>query len=213
MNTDAWIAALASQVAPVDPRAPRRRLALAAAAGLALAVPLVLWLLGMNPELAGDLQRPSAWLKWGFVITVVVASGAWLARAARPASRTTPLLLALAAVFAALWGVAAMQLASAAPPQRVELLMGSSWRTCPVSIPLLSLPALALLLAAVRTLAPTRPVVAGAAAGLLAGALATLGYLLHCPELAAPFIATWYVLGMAAPAALGALLGARVLRW
>lgn len=213
MNTDAWIGALASQVTPVDPRAPRRRLAMAATAGLALAVPLVLWLLGMNPELAGDLQQPAAWVKWGFVIAVVVASGAWLARAARPASRTTPMLIVLAALFAALWSVAAIELANAAPPQRVELLMGSSWRTCPVSIALLSLPALALLLVAVRTLAPTRPAVAGAATGLLAGALATLGYLLHCPELAAPFIATWYVLGMGVPAALGALLGARVLRW
>lgn len=213
MNTEAWIGALASNVTPVDPRAPRRRLALAAAAGLAFAVPLVLWLLGRNPDLAGDLQQPAAWIKWGFVVAVAAASAAWLARAARPAARTGPVLIALAAVFAALWSVAAIQLMNAAPPQRAELLMGSSWRTCPVSIALLSLPALALLLAAVRTLAPTRPVAAGAATGLLAGALATLGYLLHCPELAAPFVATWYVLGMGVPAVLGALLGARVLRW
>jgi hypothetical protein len=38
-------------------------------------------------------------------------------------------------------------------------------------------------------------------------------YALHCPELAAPFIAIWYVIGMAAPVVLGAALGPRLLRW
>jgi hypothetical protein len=33
------------------------------------------------------------------------------------------------------------------------------------------------------------------------------------PELQAPFLAVWYVLGMAVPVAVGALLGPRVLRW
>jgi len=47
----------------------------------------------------------------------------------------------------------------------------------------------------------------------LAGALATLVYALHCPESAAPFMAVWYVLGIAIPTVAGALLGRRVLRW
>ncbi|HWT72548.1 MAG TPA: NrsF family protein, partial [Oxalicibacterium sp.] len=38
-------------------------------------------------------------------------------------------------------------------------------------------------------------------------------YCLHCPELAAPFVGFWYVLGMLIPTAAGALLGPRVLRW
>lgn len=53
---------------------------------------------------------------------------------------------------------------------------------------------------------------AGAASGLLAGAIATLVYCLHCPEMTAPFLAIWYVLGMASPTAPGALLGPRVRR-
>ncbi|HPA91994.1 MAG TPA: NrsF family protein [Quisquiliibacterium sp.] len=36
---------------------------------------------------------------------------------------------------------------------------------------------------------------------------------MHCPEMAAPFLAVWYVGGVLAVAALGALLGPRVLRW
>ena len=64
-----------------------------------------------------------------------------------------------------------------------------------------------------RGLAPTRPVRAGAAAGLLAGALAATAYTLHCPESQAPFLAVWYLLGILAPAAAGALVGPRLLRW
>jgi hypothetical protein len=68
-------------------------------------------------------------------------------------------------------------------------------------------------LIAMRGLAPTRPRRAGAAIGLLSGATGMLAYLWHCPELATPFIATWYALGALIPTALGAWLGLRVLRW
>jgi hypothetical protein len=47
----------------------------------------------------------------------------------------------------------------------------------------------------------------------LAGAVGALVYTLHCPELGAPFLGIWYVLGMLAPALLGAALGPRILNW
>ena len=62
-------------------------------------------------------------------------------------------------------------------------------------------------------LAPTRPALAGAFSGLVAGAAGALVYAWHCPEMAAPFIATWYLLGIAGPAVVGALLGPMLLRW
>lgn len=64
-----------------------------------------------------------------------------------------------------------------------------------------------------RGLAPTRLALAGAASGLLAGALGALVYALHCTEIAAPFLGIWYVIGMLIPTAIGALLGPRMLRW
>ena len=48
---------------------------------------------------------------------------------------------------------------------------------------------------------------------MLAGAIGALVYLLYCPEMAPPFLLVWYTLGMLLPAALGALVGPRVLRW
>jgi hypothetical protein len=75
------------------------------------------------------------------------------------------------------------------------------------------MPIYACLIVAVRGLAPTRPPLAGAAAGLAAGALAATLYGLHCPEQAAVFVVTWYTLGIATATALGAVVGARLLRW
>ena len=46
---------------------------------------------------------------------------------------------------------------------------------------------------------------AGAAAGWLAGGVGAAAYALHCPEMDAPFLAVWYVLGMCVPTALGAV--------
>ncbi|MDQ2861234.1 MAG: DUF1109 domain-containing protein [Pseudomonadota bacterium] len=54
---------------------------------------------------------------------------------------------------------------------------------------------------------------AGAAAGLLAGAAGATVYGLYCDETAALFVVTWYTLAIAVCAAIGALLGARWLRW
>lgn len=213
MRTDDLISVLSRQAEAVDPRAPIRRLLLASLLGVAAALPLMLWHLGINPGLAADTQVPMFWVKWGFVVLVVGASAALVARLARPGVDTRRAAQVAAAPLLALWGLAAVVLLAAAPAERMPLVMGSSWSSCPLNIALLSLPALVLLLAAVRTLAPTRLRQAGAATGLLAGALGTLAYLLHCPELEAPFLAIWYVLGMAIPAVIGAVVGPRVLRW
>jgi hypothetical protein len=92
-------------------------------------------------------------------------------------------------------------------------LLGQTWAVCPHLIAMLSAPVFVGTVWPMKGLAPTKPVLAGAAAGMLAGAVATVVYALHCPEMAAPFLATWYLLGMAIPTAVGAALGPRLLRW
>jgi hypothetical protein len=213
MKTDELIIALSRQLDAVDPSVPMRRVLVAALLGVAAALPLMVWRLGINPDLASDAQTPMFWVKWVFVATVVAASAALVIRLARPGVGTRRAAQAVALPFVALWGLAAVVLLAATPTARMPLTMGSSWNSCPFNIAMLSLPALVLLLAAARSLAPTRLCWAGAATGLLAGALGTLVYVLHCPELEAPFLAVWYVLGMLIPAGLGALVGPRTLRW
>lgn len=213
MRTDELIIALSRQPEAIDPRIPLRRLLFASVLGVGAALPLMLWRLGINPDLASDAQMPMFWVKCGFAATMAAASAALVIRLARPGIDTRRAAQAVALPIVALWGLAVFVLLTAAPAERMPLTLGSSWNTCPFNIALLSLPALVLLVAAVRSLAPTRLRWAGAAAGLLAGALGTLVYVLHCPELEAPFLAVWYVLGMLIPAGLGALVGPRTLRW
>jgi hypothetical protein len=101
-----------------------------------------------------------------------------------------------------------------APPERhMAMLMGGSWRVCARNIVLLSLPIFAGLFWSLRALAPTRLTLAGGAAGVLAGAAGTFIYAFHCTESAAPFVAIWYTLGIAAVGLFGALLGRLALRW
>jgi hypothetical protein len=99
------------------------------------------------------------------------------------------------------------------PEQRLGMLLGSSWKSCPWNIAALSLPLFIATFWCVKDLAPTRLAMAGAASGLLSGALSASVYALHCTETAAPFIGVWYVLGIAIPTVIGASLAPRLLRW
>ena len=94
-----------------------------------------------------------------------------------------------------------------------DLVMGRSSRVCACLVTLTALPTLAATFWALRKLAPTRLTLAGAGAGLFAGAAGAFVYCFHCTEEAAPFIAVWYTLGIALVTALGALLGRPLLRW
>ncbi|HVE21692.1 MAG TPA: NrsF family protein [Acidocella sp.] len=76
-----------------------------------------------------------------------------------------------------------------------------------------SLPALLILLRVMRRAVVTRPGMAGAAAGLLAGALGAAAYAIACENNGALFVFTWYGLSIAVVCVLGALLGQRYLRW
>jgi hypothetical protein len=91
--------------------------------------------------------------------------------------------------------------------------LGHSWMVCPWIVLALALPIFAGLLWSFRRFAPTRLRAAGAAAGLTAGAWGAAIYCLHCPEVTAIFVLTWYSLGVLLAAGLGAVLGPRLLRW
>jgi hypothetical protein len=92
-------------------------------------------------------------------------------------------------------------------------VMGGTWAYCLASVPLLSAPVLVAAMWAMKGLAPTRLALAGASAGLLAGAVGAFVYAFHCPEMQAPFLGLWYVAGMAIPTVIGAHLGPVILRW
>ena len=213
MKTDELIGLLAQDAQPVAPHAIERRFGLAAVAGWLGALVLMLALFGLRPTLAQDMALPMFWGKLVFAALLAAGCLAVLRRLARPGMGLGHSLALLALPPLVLWALAAVALGQASPHERLPLVLGSTWRSCAFNIAALSLPALVASLWALRGAAPTRLAWAGAGAGLLAGALGTLAYALHCPEMAAPFLAVWYMAGMALPTLAGAWLGPRVLRW
>lgn len=92
-------------------------------------------------------------------------------------------------------------------------LIGTNMVSCLLFIPLIGIGPLALFLAALRHGAPTRPGLAGAVAGLLAGGLAATFYAAHCTDDSPFFVATWYTLAIAGLTVLGLLGGRFFARW
>lgn len=213
MKTDELVNLLSAGVAPVPANAVGRRFAVALGWGLPGAILLMVMVLGLRPGLAEEAGTLLFWLKPGFSAVLALAGLVAAERLARPGVQLGRVVAALALPVLLLWLIAALVLANTAPPQRAALILGETWKSCPFNIALLSLPLFASTLWALKGLAPTRLALAGASAGLLSGALGALVYSLHCPESAAPFLAVWYVLGIAIPTLAGALLGPRVLRW
>jgi hypothetical protein len=213
MRTDELVAMLATGPVAADSRAATRRFAAAVAWAAVGATLLMAVLLGVRADLLQAMLLPMFWVKLGAVATLAAVGVALNLRLARPGAPLGALPAALAAPVLLLWAIALVVLATAAPSERADLVLGQSWVACLANIPLLALPGLAAILWSLRGLAPTRLRLAGAAAGLLAGAIGATAYALYCPELAAPFLAVWYVLGVAVPTAAGALLGPRALRW
>lgn len=213
MKTDELISMLARGAEAVEPDALRRRYATALGWGAFGATLLMAILLGVRPDLAEATRLPMFWVKLAFPVALLATALLAVLRLSRPGVRLGRVPAAMAAPVLAMWLLAAIVLLGAAPGERGDLVLGRSAASCPFAIALLSVPLFCSALWALKGLAPTNLALAGAASGLLAGAGGALVYALYCPEMAAPFIAVWYLLGMLIPAALGALLGPRLLRW
>jgi hypothetical protein len=213
VETERLIEGLAADLRPISPRAVPRRIALTALTGGAVALAVVVAWLGLRHDLAVAMTGPMFWMKAGYA-AVLGAAGFWCAeRLSRPAGsprRGAALGLAAVAVIVVL---GAARLMAAEPSERAAIWLGHSWRYCPVNILALSLPTLGCALWVMRRFAPTRLRLSGAAAGLFAGGVGAAIYGLHCNETSPMFLATWYSLGVALSAGLGALLGPWVLRW
>lgn len=212
MKTDDLITMLARGTAPTA-QPNNKRFALALGWGLFGATLLMALLLGVRGDLAEALAMPMFWAKTGFPAGAALAALQLVRQLARPGLRPGTAPLVLAALLLSSWVGAAATLLVAEPDARAALIFGDTWRSCPFNIALLSMPVFIAMFWALQGLAPTRPALAGGSAGLMAGASGAAVYALHCPEMAAPFLGIWYVLGIALPALAGALLGPLALRW
>ena len=213
MRTEDLIATLSNDTRPVARHARERRVLLGLVAGGAGATVLMIAMLGLRPDLPWAMLAFSFWMKAGYTASLAVFAVAATLHFARPDAGRAPWLWLFALPFAGLALLSASELMHTPGDLWMPMWLGSSWRQCSMRVVMLALPVFIGLLWAFRALAPTRLGLAGAAAGLAAGACAATIYGFHCPEVSATFVITWYTLGIAVPAGIGALVGPRVLRW
>lgn len=213
MNTDDLIARLSTEVPPVRRFPVGRRLITGILCGALVSAVYVVLAMGVRPDIDTAMHGFSFWMKWAYTISLSVAALAMTIQLARPDSGRLRWIWVIAIPVLLLAGVGAVELMRTPRGEWLAMWLGQSWIYCPWRVIALSLPIFAGLLWSFRRLAPTRLRAAGAAAGLAAGAFAATVYCLHCPEVSALFVLTWYSLGILLSAALGALLGPRFLRW
>lgn len=213
MKTGDLISILSTGIEPVDPGRIARRYWLAVGGGSLAALALMATALKLNPALPQELSEPMFWVREAFCASLGVIGLLGTVRLARPGRPLGLIPLGIALPAVAIWALAGVVLFSTPSTGRAVLILGRTARVCPFLIAMVATPLFFALIWALRGLAPTRLRLTGGIAGFAAGSLGALVYSLHCPELAAPFIGTWYLLGIALCATLGAWGGPRLLRW
>lgn len=150
-----------------------------------------------------------------FAYAGMLALTAWLAVRvlSRPEGSLREVVPLLAAAPLLLLAAVVLELAMLPQAEWGTRWIGRNARWCMQYIPLIGLAPLALLLVALRQGAPSRPGVAGAVAGLVAGGLGAFFYAVHCPDDSPLFVATWYTIAVTIMALLGALGGRIFARW
>lgn len=212
MKTNDLIALLATDT--LQPQAPVRQVLLQKLLLGALVCGVLFWtFFGLNPRMNEMATHPAFATKMLWLAALIGFGLYGLFGLARPGVDPGPTVWGLGLALLMMLSLGLVQLLQTDPSARAEQWMGGSWQECSTNIAALSLPVLGALLWALRQLAPTRPTLTGAVAGVLAGSLAASIYSLYCPETSLTFFAVWYVGGVALVAGLGAVLGYRWLRW
>lgn len=211
MDTERLIRTLAAD----DPRVESMGRAWSMAALVAVIVAAVVFFMAIGPrsDIAAAMETPRFLFK--FVVTLALLGTAFaaikaLARPGASLRSALPMLLLAPGLLAAAVGVEMMSIPM---DQMRDRWVGNNALLCLTFIPLIGVGPLAAFLLALRHGAPTRPSLAGAVAGLVAGGLAATFYAAHCTDDSPLFVATWYPLSIAILTAAGALAGRFLVRW
>lgn len=213
MKTDDLILQLAQDTQPVPCWPVGRRIFAGICFGAVVSTILLIALLGPRSDLATAMRGYSYWIKWAYTLSLSAAAMSMTVQLAKPSTGRLRGSWIIGVPVVLLAGVGLMELLRTPSSDWLGMWLGHSWMICPWLVLFLALPIFAGLLWSFRKLAPTRLRAAGATAGLAAGAFAASVYCLHCPEVSAIFVLTWYSLGILLATMLGALLGPRLLRW
>jgi hypothetical protein len=212
MKTDDLINAIAADAETT--RAPIERVVwIGAGVGVVVTALLYLSLLPVRPDLMSAMGEWHFLLKWVFSLTLLGTALALLLRLARPESIPgLDWLLLFGAPLVLTLGVVTEMFAIPSSTWFPTMVGTNAWG-CIIFVPILSALPLIVMLLVLRQGATTRPALAGAVAGLVAAGIAATFYATHCQNDSPLFLAAWYVLATLFVAAVGAVLGTRLLRW
>lgn len=213
MKTQDLIPLLVADLAPIDRHALIRRFGTALTIGTLVSGLALVSGWGVRSDLLQLIGTSVFWEKVLFP-AFIAAAAIWVAsRLAIPGMSARGAWHTLLIAYLAFWIIAIGVIATTPAELRLAKVLGQTWRSCPIYIALLSVPIYIALSWAMRGFAPTHTREGGMAIGLLSGAVATLVYVLRCPEMSIAFWAPWYSVGMAAAAAAGGLSAPLALRW
>lgn len=213
MKTDDLIAMLSTNVESTERGLVARTIAIAVAAGAALALSFVLVGLGVRADLTAIRATAFLLLKVAFALAVIGMAVRYLTRLARPGAGRGMSPFAIAMPFAAITLLGAISLGLAPSSHWNRMVLGDEWLECLLSIPIIAIVPFAVTILAVRRAAPTDLVRTGAVAGLVAGGVSAMAYALHCTDDSLLFVAVWYGGTIVLCTLAGAALGPRLLRW
>jgi hypothetical protein len=211
VNTEDLIDLLARDAAVQRTLSSRMMTALAAGAGAALVLFLIL--LGVRPDILVAATTPRFLFKILFALAILLCSAAAVARVGRPEISLRSFGRLLAALSIALAAAVIAELVVTPPGLWSARLIGQNAVFCLIVIPVLAFAPLVCLLLALREGAPSHPGLAGAVAGLAASGIAMVLYATHCPDDSPLFVAAWYSLATAVVVSAGYAAGTRVLKW
>jgi hypothetical protein len=213
VKTDDLINIISTNVEAVAYREPKRMILIAAGLGAVTALVAMVLFLGVRTDLSELRPWQFIVVKTTFAGAIIGISLANLSRIARPGGeRRVSIALGLTPFGGALI-VAIASLAITPMSDWTAMIVGQYWLLCLLCIPLNAIVPFAAIIWAMRQLAPTNLMLAGAMAGRAAGGISAFAYSLHCTDDSFPFIALWYGLTIALCAVLGGVLGPRLLRW
>jgi hypothetical protein len=212
MKTDDLINAIAADAETA--RAPIARIVwIGMGVGVVVTALLYLSLLPVRPDLMSAMGDWHFLMKWAFSLTLLGTALALMLRLARPQSIPgLDWLLLFGAPLVLTLGVVTEMFAIPSSTWFPTMVGTNAWG-CIIFVPILSALPLIVMLLVLRQGATTRPALAGAVAGLVAAGIAATFYATHCQNDSPLFLAAWYVLATLFVAAVGAVLGTRLLRW
>ncbi|MBI2713124.1 MAG: DUF1109 domain-containing protein [Rhizobiales bacterium] len=213
MKTDDLIAMLSTNVEPVDHRQIVRNISMAVAAGAAVAVGIVFFVLGPRAGLTTVAAFIPALLKVAVTAIILVPASIYLIRLTRPGGERRSSVTLVVLPFIAVMLLAVLSHTFAPSYHGHWTILGDEWLECVISIPLIAIVPFSVIVWAVRQMAPTDLARTGAFAGLVAGCVSAIGYAVHCADDSVPFFALWYGGTIALCTFAGWRLGPKLMRW